>query len=34
MYVVGHFLARHAVAFWLGLCALAAFVADWLTGHI
>jgi hypothetical protein len=34
MHVVVHFLARHAVAVWLGICAVAAFIADWLTGHI
>ena len=34
MHVVAYFLHRHAVAIWLGFCAVVAFAADWLTGHI
>jgi hypothetical protein len=28
------FLARHAVSLWLLVIGVAAFLADWLTGHI
>jgi hypothetical protein len=34
MHVVVPFLLRHAVALWVGFITLAAFLADWLTGHI
>ena len=27
------FVARHAVAFWLALVGVVAFVADLITGH-
>jgi hypothetical protein len=34
MHLLLLFAAKHAVALWLGLVGLVAFLADWLTGHI